>query len=126
MTLATDIAAATTQFQLEQIKAQDYRQSIADAKAFNDAATVRALAADADLKAWRASMLKVAQDQADWVKTQFAALPPELSYKQRLILTIADKYMTTSTAVDPAAVKSDADKDAARLVAAADSIIEKS
>lgn len=104
MPLDTDIAAATTSFELDKIKAQDYRNSLASQKAD------------------RAAQLVVIQGFYTWVQAEFAMLPQEESIadrlKRNLFLTLAEKYMTTSTATIDATILADATNDAKRLDAA--------
>lgn len=59
-----------------------------------------------------------AQDMRDWLHSG------ALTLRQRVGLAIADKYMTTSTSVDPALILADAQKDAARLKAAIDEVMK--
>lgn len=99
-----DIAAATTAFELDKIKAQDYRNALASQKVD------------------RAAQLAVVQGLYAWAQAEYTKLPPETPYDRRwaMTLAIADKYMSASTAIDPALVLADAQKDAARLRAAVD------
>jgi predicted metal-dependent hydrolase len=100
-----DISSAATQLDLDKISAQDYRNALASQQA--DRAAFRAI---------------VSGMQA-WIQSEYAKIPPEESpseIRRQLTIELAGKYMTTSTAVDPALVLADAQKDAARLKAAVD------
>jgi hypothetical protein len=100
-----DISAAATPLDLDKIKAQDYRNALA--------------AQQADRTAYRAILSGL---QA-WIQSEYAKIPADESpteIRRQLTIELASKYMTTSTAVDPALVLADAQKDAARLKAAVD------
>ena len=100
-----DITAAATPLDLDKIKAQDYRIALASQQA--DRAAFRAI---------------VSGLQA-WIQAEYAKIPVDESLveiRRQLTIELASKYMTTSTAVDPALVLADAQKDAARLKAAVD------
>lgn len=100
----TDITAAATSFDLDKIKAQDYRNALASQKA-DRAATLAAL-----------------QGFYAWAQAEYANLPqeqdPRVKLMNSLFLTLAEKYMTTSTATVDATVNTDAANDAKRLAAA--------
>lgn len=101
----TDIAAATTAFELDKIKAQDYRNSLASQKID------------------RAAQLAVVQGFYAWAQTEYSSLPPELPaatrLRNQLFLTLAEKYMTpSSTATTDATIATDSANDAKRLDAA--------
>lgn len=104
MPLDADIAAASAA-DLEKIKAQDYRNALQSQTA--DRAVFRALA----------------RDFLDWFRSEYAKLPPD-DMRHAITLAIADKYMTTSTATDPALILADAQRDAARLKAAVDEVLK--
>lgn len=102
-----DIQAAATALDLEKIKAQDYRNALAQQ------------AAD------RAAQRAVIDAFVAWVKTEYAAIQPDpLAFRRDMALSIADKYFTTGTATDPALVIADAQKDAARFAAALDEAVK--
>ena len=100
----TDIAAAADQFALEKIKVQDYRNALSAQQTRAD------------------QQLALQQGFVTWLQAEYAKLPtdpdPTAALREKVALTIADKYFTTSTAVDPAAIAADAEKDAARWAAA--------
>lgn len=100
--------------------------SSADALTLDRIRTQVARDSAADLKAYRTQHLAIIQGFKAWAEAEYAKLPPEVPYDLRrtLTLTLAEKYMTTSTAVDPILVLADAQKDAARLKAAVDEVIK--
>jgi hypothetical protein len=104
---------------LEKIKVQDYRDSL-KATAAREDARLAAYQADA------ASLAAFRDQQAATFQALAAPVPetPGLTLRQRIGLVIAEKYMTTSTATDPAIVLADAQKDAARLSAAIDEALK--
>ena len=102
MVLDTDISAATDLLMLEKIRAQNYREEVAS------------------LKQFRADQMAMLRDEY----ANLASVQPELTLRQRVGLSIADKYMTTGTATTPAAVLADAVNDAARLKAAIDEVLK--
>lgn len=91
---------------LEKIKAQDARDAM-KANAARDALYQQAVNA-----------------YIGWQAAKESSLPAELDLRQQVTLTIADKYMTTSTAIDPALILQDAQRDAARLKAAVDEVMK--
>lgn len=104
-----DITAASTALDLDKIKAQDYRNALAQQ------------AAD------RAAQREVIQAFADWIKAQYATLgtpDPAADLRRDLALTIADKYFTTGTATLPDSIAVDARNDAARFKAALDEAVK--
>ena len=114
MPLDADIAAAGNVLSVEKIKAQEYRNSVADLKAFRAAQGARL---DAFIL---------------WARTEYAALPPavqtpaEARESARISLTklLSEKYMTTSTATVPETILKDAREDSARLKAGVDAILD--
>lgn len=98
----------------------------ADALSLDRIRTQTARDSAADLKAYRTQYLAITSAFTAWFKAAFESLPPELPDNPRRVLTLAlaEKYMTTSTAVDPALVLADAVKDAARLKAAVDEVLK--
>lgn len=110
MALDPDIAAADA-LTLSRINMQEVRDNLTN------------------LKAWRAQQLAILQGAVDWAKAEYAKIPTEidemnLRYKRNLLLTLAEKYMTTSTSTVPATVQADAVNDTARLKAAYDEVIK--
>lgn len=102
-----DIQAAATALDLEKIKAQDYRNALAQQ------------AAD------RAAQRAVIEAFAAWIKTEYAAIQPDpLAFKRDMALAIADKYFTTGTATTQEAVLLDAQNDARRFAAALDEAVK--
>ena len=102
-----DISAAATALDLDKIKAQDYRNALAQQAA--DRAAHRALV----------------QSLADWLKTEYTALPdPAAEFRREMALAIADKYFTTSTATLPESIVLDARNDAARFKAALEEAVK--
>lgn len=101
-----DIAAADA-LVLERIKAQDYRNELAD------------------LAAHRAAMREHQSAFAAWFKSAYAALPdPQAELRREMALAIADKYFTTSTATLDASIQTDAVNDARRFRAALDEAVK--
>jgi hypothetical protein len=103
-----DIAAAVTALDLDKIKAQDYRNALVSQHADRLAQTD----VIKSMQAWAIANI-------DLPAAEVAA-----DVRRRLVLSLAEKYMTTSTAVDPALVLADAQKDAARLKAAIDEVLK--
>lgn len=99
--------------------------STADALSLDRIRTQIARDSAASLSTYRTNHLSIIQSLSDWMKAEYAKLPPE-NYPDRwsATLAIADKYMTTSTAVDPSLVLLDAQKDAARLSAAVNEVMK--
>lgn len=99
-----DISAAATSFDLDKIKAQDYRLALASQKAD------------------RAAQLAALQSFYAWAQAEYANLPadqpPAERLRNSLFLTLAEKYMTPSTATVDATILADAANDAKRLDAA--------
>ncbi len=103
-----DITAAATSLDLDKIMAQDHRDSAQSAKEF------------------RAAQLAILSGFQAWIQAEYAKIPADedpVEVRRRLTLDLANKYMTTGTAVDPALVLADAQKDAARLKAAVDEVM---
>lgn len=98
----------------------------ADALGLDRIRTQIARESAADLKIYRAQHLGILQAFVNWAQAEYNKLPPEVPFDPRrsLVFTLAEKYMTTSTAVDPALVTADAVKDAARLKAAVDEVLK--
>ena len=94
---------------LEKIKAQDYRNMLA------------AQAAD------RLAFRTMVNEFVTWLKTESGKFPiepdPAVAFRQALIIELVPKYMTTSTAIDPAAIVLDAQRDTERLKAALDELL---
>jgi hypothetical protein len=100
-----DIAAAATPLDLDKIKAQDYRNALVSQQAD------------------RAAFRTIVSGMQAWIQSAYSQIPVDEStteIRRRMVIELASKYMTTSTAVDPALVLADAQKDAARLKAAVD------
>lgn len=98
-----DIQAAATALDLDKIKAQDYRNALAQQ------------AAD------RAAQLALLESHFAWARAEYAALPPEddaVEFRRQMAVAIAAKYFTTSTSTVPATIEADAVNDAARFKAA--------
>lgn len=102
---------------IEKIKAQDYRNWLLEGRRIEEARR-------AEYKRDVDSLIATRQEQVRLLQEQAAQLSPELTMRDRVTLAIADKYMTTSTATTPEAVQADAQKDAARLAAAVDAVLQ--
>ena len=104
---------------LERIKAQDYRDSVQAANAREDARLAMQQAATT-------ASMAIEHQKADAITAELspANSEPPLTLRQRVVLCIADKYMTTSTSIDPLLVAKDASNDAARLRAAVDEVLK--
>lgn len=97
-----DIAAATTAFELDKIKAQDYRNALASQAA--------------DRESQRALMATF----FEWSKGEYMNLPPvedvNARYRKNMILAVAANYMKPNAAtVDEVSMQKDADTDALKL-----------
>jgi hypothetical protein len=119
MALDADILAADAAT-LEKIKAQEYRNDLADLKAHR--AAVRAATA-----AHQAACAEAQAAALAWQKEQYSLLPPELTPQQTLRIrlgeAIADKYFTTSSNTTATGWASDAAQDAGKFGAALDAAV---
>ena len=93
MSLDPDILSADPAM-LEKLKAQDYRDFL---KASSEREATRLAAYQQDVS----SMTAFRSAQTSLFQAESAKLAPEFSLRQRILLEIAGKYMTTSTSIDP-------------------------
>lgn len=112
-----DIINAPDMLTVEKLKAQDYRNSAISTSAANG---TRQATYEQDV----ASMLLFRTNQMAVIQAEAAKLGPELTFRDRLVLAIADKYMTASTSTVPATYQADAALDAAKLKAGVDEIMK--
>lgn len=104
--LDPDIAAATASttpgsLTLDKINAQHYRNALADQAKFH------------------AESIRIEQETLDLARQQ-----KPLNIRELVMLSLVDRYMTTSTATLPATILADAEGDAARLRAAIDAALK--